>query len=201
MRGSSARNLSMFKQLIGDEFYKNLTLGTTCWSLVDFSTALDRESELKTDSKFWKVLISKGARVECIPDDAAKAKDLVYEIASHDAIPTQTQRDVVDLGISFSNLTVTKTVNYELEQLRSQQRAEIGRLEAARRQRLRWEEEARQRDLELIRQSNARIEAYEIRQNFCQGKWPTGICDNSGCNSKLKRWTVTWRKFPEKHCD
>jgi hypothetical protein len=154
MRGSSMRNLSMFKQLVGDDFYKNVTLGTTCWSLVPFHVGLDRENELKSNSNFWKMMISKEARLKRIPDDVITARELVYEIASNDAVALKTQRDVVDLGIRFSNLAVTKTVNHELEELRRQQQTELKRLEEAKRRQLaqqaRQAEEAReQRENEM----------------------------------------------------
>ncbi|KAN0115440.1 P-loop containing nucleoside triphosphate hydrolase protein [Hyaloscypha variabilis] len=192
MRGSSLRNLKMFKELIGDEFHKNLTLGTTCWSLVSFNIALDRENELKTDSKFWKIMISKGARLVRILEDRPEARDLVYEIASHDAIPLQAQRDVVDRGISFGNLSVTRMVNYELEQIRQQQKAAIERFKEARQRRLDQEEEEMERELALIRARNERIEDYQMRQVFCQNVTPYGRCDSPGCYNKLRRWTATW---------
>jgi hypothetical protein len=90
MRGSSFRNLNMFKELVGhDDFYKSVTLGTTCWSLVPNQTAVGREMELKNSSSFWKVLISEGVRLERIPDDATKARKLVYQIASHEWTSTR----------------------------------------------------------------------------------------------------------------
>ena len=124
MRGSSVRNLAMFQQLVGDDFYKNVTLATTCWSLVPFHVGLERENELKTNSNFWKMMISKGAQLERIPDGMAAAQALVYKVASHDAAALQTQRDVVDRGISFSDLAVARTVKYELEKLKREQAAE-----------------------------------------------------------------------------
>jgi hypothetical protein len=73
-------------------------------------------------------MISKGARLERIPDEVTKARDLIYEIASHDAVALQTQRDIVDLGKSLSSLAVAKTVDYELEEVRKQQGTEVRRL-------------------------------------------------------------------------
>ena len=194
MRGSSLRNLNMFKELIGNEFHKNLTLGMTCWSLVPLHIALDRETELKTDSTFWKAMISKGARVERIPEEVIKARDLVYEIASHDAIALQTQRDVVDLGKSLSSLSVAKTVDYELEELHKQQEAERKRLEEAKQERLAQEERRRELELERIRARNERIRGYCNKQNSCSRVSPFGCCHNPGCANQLNRWTVIWRK-------
>ena len=115
MKNSSLRNLNMLKLLCGEGFYNNLTFGTTCWSLVPYSKGVLRETELKSNMSFWKSMISKGARLERIPDDRANAQAVVYSIAAHDPVVLQTQREVVDLGKTFENLQVTQVVERELE--------------------------------------------------------------------------------------
>ena len=195
MRGSSVRNLNMFRQLIGDGFHKNLTLATSCWKLVPWSDALSRETELKTNSNFWKMMIMKGARLERLPDEVSKARDLVYEIASHEAIPVQTQRDVVDLGISFSNLAVTKTVNHELEQLKKQQAAERMSLAVQQEARLAQQRREYEEDLAACRELERAVEHHLTMQRYCSRNKPHGICDKPGCYNKVKRWTKIYREF------
>lgn len=191
MRGSSVRNLAMFQQLIGDDFYKNVTLATTCWSLIPFHTGLERETELKTNSNFWKHMISKGATVERIPDDVTEARDLVYKTTSHNAVALKTQRDVVDRGISFSNLAVTKTVNYELEKLKREQAAE----RAWHAERLARQEREMREQIAEIRAQNQRIQSARDKTRWCARKKPYGTCDNDYCSNKLKRYTATFRSF------
>lgn len=192
MRGSSVRNLAMFQQLIGDDFYKNVTLATTCWSLVPFHVGLERETELKTNSNFWKLMLSKGAHLKRIPDAVTAARDLVYEIASHNAAALQTQRDVVERGISFSNLAVTKTVQYELEKMKREQAAERARHA----ERLAHQEREMRRELADLKAENQRIQDALQRTRWCSGKKPHGTCDNRYCSNKLKRWAVIWRRLP-----
>ena len=194
MRGSSLRNLNMFKELVGDEFHKNLTLGTTCWSLVDLQVGQGRQEELKTNSTFWKVMISKGARLECIPNDRTKAQNLVYEIASHDPITLQVQQDIVDLGKSLSSLSVAKTVSLELDELRRQQEVERKRVEEESQKRLAEETRVRQLELERIRAKNERIREHLNRRLRCTNRKPFGRCDKNGCDNELQSFTVTWRK-------
>ena len=190
MRGSSLRNLAMFQELIGDEFYHNVTLATTCWSLVSQQVGIERETELTTNSKFWKMMISKGMQLKRIPENATQAQDLVYRIASHSAIALKTQRDMVDRGISFSDLAVTKVVNYELDKLKRAQatlRYQYAE-ELARHKREMLEQAA-----ELQRQ-RARIQQALDRRDYCRNKRPFGVCDNRNCSSKVKRWAVIWRE-------
>jgi hypothetical protein len=100
-RGLSLRNLPMFQELIGEDFQENLTLGTTCWSLVDFDVAIGRETELKMNNDFWRGMIVEGARLERVPEYLSEAQNLVYDIARHAAAPLQIQRDVVDKRNQF----------------------------------------------------------------------------------------------------
>jgi hypothetical protein len=196
MRGSAMRNLKMFRQLIGDDFYKNLTLGTTCWSLVPAAVGSEREKELKTDSGFWKTMIAGGARAVQMPDDATEARDLVYSMASHYPIALQAQRDVVDLGISFANLAVTKTVKYELEQVQKERAAERERLKEERNSRLAREAKALQRELTRVRARHEKMQHLLAMRRYCSVKRPHGTCDNKWCTEKLRHWNVVWRKVP-----
>ena len=118
----------------------------------------------------------------------------MYEITGHNPLALRTQRDVVDLGISFSNLAVTKTVNYELDKLKKEQAFDS----AAERKRHaealeRQNREMQERIAELQRQ-NQRIQDARDRRRWCSGKTPYGTCDNQYCSNKLKRWAVTWRQ-------
>lgn len=54
MHGSALRNLAVFKLLCGESFYKNITLATSCWSLVNYDEGEKREQELKSQPKFWR---------------------------------------------------------------------------------------------------------------------------------------------------
>jgi len=188
----------MLKQLCGDDFYNNLTLGTTCWSIVPYSTAVSRETELKDNLAFWKQMISKGAGLERIPDDATKARDLVYRIASHDAVPLQTQREVVDWGRSFNNLQVTQVVKreLELEEVRKEQeiRKAILRVYQETRRLEMENEQLTQRVQALQEAKQQRIQHYCDVRLYCSRKKPFGTCDMSGCNERLQDWKATYRK-------
>ena len=120
MRNSAVRNLKMFRELIGEDFYQNLTLGTSCWSLVTASVGAAREQQLKSEAGFWKMMIDCGARAVRLPDDKSDARSLVYDMVGHSPTALEAQRDVVDRCISFGNLAVTKTVQYELEEARKE---------------------------------------------------------------------------------
>ena len=195
MRGSSLRNLKMFKELIGDSFHANVTLGTTCWSLVPYDVAVAREGELKGSSAFWKTLLANGARLERVPSGVEEARELVYRIARHEPVPLQTQHEIVDLGRAFETLAVAKMVDCEVEEVRRKQAAEVARVKAHEEAASARAEKVRNEELERARESNRRIEGFRGMQARCVRKKPFGVCDKPGCGNKLQAWKVTWRKF------
>lgn len=129
MRGSSMRSMRMFRQLCGESFYRNLLLGTTCWSLIPEDVGKQREMELMTDENFWKGLIGKGAQFVRIPDDGFVAKELIYDLAGLEPMALQIQHEIVDCNIQFSALSATQTLDNGLSKLKAEQEAEKRQLE------------------------------------------------------------------------
>lgn len=128
MKGSALRNLAAFKQLCGEKFYQNISLGTSCWSLVAYEDAEARERELKSHLKFWKPMIMRGSKVVRLPSTTADAKTLITEIANHDGVALQAQIELVDQGKRFDQLAAACELNEDLERLQRQQAREKERL-------------------------------------------------------------------------
>jgi hypothetical protein len=85
MQGSQLRNFSVFKQLCGEGFYKNVILATTCWDLLvndaDSSVGARREAQLRDRGGFWHALVLKGSQVCRVPRERQAARELVYNLA------------------------------------------------------------------------------------------------------------------------
>ena len=193
MQGPALRNLNMFRQLCGEDFYKNITLGTTCWGLVPTDVAEKRENELIRNSNFWKPMLDRGARLEQIPDDVEASRNLVARISNHEAAALQVVEEM-QRGTSFADLAATKIMNYELEEQREQQEFE--------RQRLLEEQETHERQREAQRKEQAEAHELQMRRQFhvniatrCAWKRPHGSCDR--CGSSLSKWDLVYRtSFP-----
>lgn len=129
MRGSSMRSMRMFRKLCGESFYRNLLLGTTCWSLISEEIGVQREKELMTDQNFWKGLIAKGAQFVRIPDDGWDAKELVYDLARMEPASLQIQEEMVDQHINFNDLSAAQTLDDGSKALQEAQEKEKRRLQ------------------------------------------------------------------------
>ncbi|OAL42937.1 hypothetical protein IQ07DRAFT_553401 [Pyrenochaeta sp. DS3sAY3a] len=188
MHGSALRNLAVFKQLCGEGFYRNITLGTSCWSLVSNREAVNREEELKANIKFWKPMIARGSSVVRIPDSVDAAKDVVINAVKHSSMALQLQVEMVDRGVRFDKISATRELNIELEELREKQAAEKRRLLEEQEQ---AKEIQRQRKLTLQREAEksarqARVDHHCAIRAHCALKRPFGTCDKSGCSTSLK---------------
>ena len=67
--GFSARNIAMFKELIGKDYHRNVVFGTTMWDeLPNIAEGAAREDFLKTSPMMWLSMVRGGAKVLRIGD-------------------------------------------------------------------------------------------------------------------------------------
>jgi hypothetical protein len=74
--GSVLKNLRIFKKLCGGDDFARIVLATTMWDMIDRETAERRENEIKTDERFWGLMIERGSsvfRLDRGKESAAKA--------------------------------------------------------------------------------------------------------------------------------
>jgi hypothetical protein len=178
MQGSTLRNLKMFTQLCGEDFYKSITFGTTCWALFLSDIAEKRENELIQNTNFWKPMLDRGARLQRIPDDVEAARNLLVRITNHETVVPQVVEEM-ERGTSFADLASTKMLNYDLEQQREKQLLE--------RSRLILEQEAAERQREAQRRAAAEAHELQVRRQFhvnlatrCKVLTPSGSCNRCG---------------------
>ena len=60
MKGTTRRNLDMFRQLCGDKAFERVVLGTTNWEKVDENVGRMREQQLAKN--FWNTMITLGSK-------------------------------------------------------------------------------------------------------------------------------------------
>ncbi len=168
MQGSSLRNFSVFKQLCGDGFYKNVMLGTTCWDLLDSAATGElRETELKGEGGFWHGLVQKGSRVARIPRDAASARQLVLDVAARAPAAMKCQVELSQRDGRVENVSAVKAIDPELERLRKDneeaRRRESERLAREQQERERRHREERERERRAKEERIRRQEAERQR--------------------------------------
>ena len=204
MQGSSLRNFSVFKQLCGDGFYKNVILGTTCWDLLDsVATGERREMELKGEGGFWHGILQKGSQLVRIPRDAESARQLVVSLAAKAAPATmKCQVELSQGGGRMEDVSAMKAANPELERLRKEneearrsQREKLEREqeEIERRRRMEWDRKRRETE-EQLRQQEAKRQRLLREQRESEARRETEMRELRDRMAREKREAEEKRK-------
>ena len=95
-KGSSLRNLKMFKKLCGEQNFPNVVLGITWWDQEDAEIAASREKILRETPEFWGDMVARGSRMVRIPRDRKGCLDLLLDIAQNSTTTLQIQEEMVN---------------------------------------------------------------------------------------------------------
>jgi hypothetical protein len=166
MQGSSLRNLSMFKSLVGEDSFRNVVLATTFWSALqhDIETAEEREAELQDSDEFWGGMVAKGSDYVRLPTTPTAARLLLQRMAKRKTVPLKIQIEMVDENKSFEETTASDQFHEELRKVKEQHEqeraAQQARFQAEMQEseeKQRKEEEQRKREFEeKIREQEAK---------------------------------------------
>ncbi|ETN44318.1 uncharacterized protein HMPREF1541_10498 [Cyphellophora europaea CBS 101466] len=73
--GFAMRNIAVFRELVGNDFYPNVVLGTTFWDrLSNELEGTEREQELKSTPGFWGQLAARGSQIRRIGNQGRQAE-------------------------------------------------------------------------------------------------------------------------------
>jgi flagellar biosynthesis GTPase FlhF len=131
MSGSGFRNLNMFKEICGDNFYSNVALATTMWenlsqSQIDNADGNNREQQLLNESKFWKLMAGKGSQVFRHANNRESALHIVTKLVSLQTRgATLLQHQMVDLHMNVLETGAGVVVEKDLLEERAKMKKEI----------------------------------------------------------------------------
>jgi hypothetical protein len=89
MLGTTRRNLTMFRKLVGEDALKCVFLGTTKWRLVEPAAGAKRQEQL--EAVFWKDLIDAGAQVFSVHDQDTLGAGSVCDQGAPEAVSVHDQ--------------------------------------------------------------------------------------------------------------
>ncbi|KAH7161173.1 hypothetical protein EDB81DRAFT_924557 [Dactylonectria macrodidyma] len=107
------RNLTMFRNLCGDNAFKNVILATTFWGeLQDKEKGEAREQELLNTSERRGYITSKGSRTRRFLNTKESALSIIGDLVDLPAVTLQIQDEIVDQGLG----TQLDSIRQEKEQ-------------------------------------------------------------------------------------
>lgn len=119
MEGSALRNLRMFRKLCGEEFMKNVILGTTFWDLAGEETGAAREEELLQTDGFFRDMKERGCEVVRIAGDRESKLKLLSRFAAKQPMVMRIQRELFE-GKPLIETAAASAISQELAELQRQ---------------------------------------------------------------------------------
>ena len=140
MKGTTLRNLKMFRQLCGEKALEMVVLGTTNWGEVDESVGKRREDQLR--GNFWKEMIESGSETRRFHNtqESAQAfldrildknKPRILSSTSNDR-SLRIQEELVNLQRSIPETEAGKELHYTIKQVLDMQKGNVNSEEEAR---------------------------------------------------------------------
>jgi len=160
MTNTLLRNLSVIRNLCGEDPLKNVTLLTTFWDKEDFKTAKKREEEMVETQAWWGYMVSKGSKVRRFQNTTESAHDILREFMDKERVTLKIQEEMVDQGLKVKDTQAGAALNVEIAQLAEQHQQELVALEEKMKKALRDRDaemqevlamERREKEKELVR--------------------------------------------------
>lgn len=121
MAGSALRNLRMFRKLCGEEFMKNVILGTTFWDVVGEEAGASREAELLETEGFFKDMQDMGCdvvRISNSDSDRDECLQLLARFAAKQPSVMRIQQELFE-GKSLTETAAASAISQELADLQA----------------------------------------------------------------------------------
>ena len=126
MTNAIMRNLSMFRNLCGEDAFRNVVLVTTFWDeLQDQAKGESRESQLAQRPEWWGYMTSKGSKLRRFDNTKEAALSIVGELIGVPTITLQVQEEMVHRGLEVEQTTAGEALNKELLEQQAQHEEEL----------------------------------------------------------------------------
>ncbi|KAF7357261.1 GTP-binding protein A [Mycena sanguinolenta] len=114
MGGIACQNFRMFRQLCGDQAFKNVVIVTTMWGQIERTKGLDREKELMNGKEFYKHAVTKGAHFMRHDKKLVSAQAVLRSLMKNTPLPLKIQREIVDEGKDITETAAGAEFNREI---------------------------------------------------------------------------------------
>ena len=139
MKGTTLRNLKMFRRLCGEKALSMVVLGTTNWGEVDVAVGGRREDQLR--GNFWKDMISSGSEMRRFENTQSSAQDFLDSILDGNQPRTPSsasndtslciQQELVELQRYIPETEAGTELRYTIQQVLDMQKGNVNSEEEA----------------------------------------------------------------------
>ena len=133
MKGTTLRNLKMFRRLCGEDALSKVILGTTNWGEIDEAVGTRREKELREN--FWEDMISRGSEIRRFHKTQSSAQGFLDSILlrndhrARNNTSLRIQQELVDLQRYIPETDAGTELRYTIQQVFDMQQGNINSAE------------------------------------------------------------------------
>lgn len=121
MGGASVRNLHVFKDLCGTDALQNVVFVTNMWPTPDkekeYSSAENRESQLRSNPKYFKEALDCHAKLMRHSGAKKSAQDIIGALIGNKARPLQIAIEMADKGKTLAETAAGSILEKDLKRL------------------------------------------------------------------------------------
>ncbi|CAN9088881.1 unnamed protein product [Alternaria alternata] len=167
MQGSAQRNFHMFRDLCGEDCYRQIALITTHWAYVPPTIGTAREKELIDTEKFWGYMYRKGSHIlrHVSDTDRSSAMTILAELIRGDRkVTLDIQREMSE-GLGLEQTSAGKRLNADIIEMRKKHREDLKALEQSMKRAMAEKDKEQTQQLEkLLSETEQKIKAGEESQ-------------------------------------
>lgn len=123
MKGSSIKNLAMFRKLCGTDSLANVVFVTTKWDLIPTEEAERREAQF--EMRYLSTELGSGAQMARHDDTTESAREVLKKILGHQGIALKIQEQLVNEGRELKDTDAGIAVGADIEKLREEHATEL----------------------------------------------------------------------------
>ncbi|CZR64341.1 uncharacterized protein PAC_14239 [Phialocephala subalpina] len=133
--GAALRNLRMFRKLCGEDFMKNVIIGTTFWDVVSEEQGVAREEELLQTEGFFKDMHEQGCDFVRITSSRDDNLELLSRFVGKQPTVMKIQQELFE-GKTLAETAAASAVSQELAELQRQSLEKMSNVEAQARKKI-----------------------------------------------------------------
>jgi hypothetical protein len=123
--GTSRKNFSFFRKVVGDAYLKNVAIVTSMWNDVARATGLSHEKELKSDTLFYQPALARGSKMFRYANTPKSALAVVSYLAKKRPTPVLIHRELATEKKAIGQSTIGLELQHEISALRQKLEKEL----------------------------------------------------------------------------
>ncbi len=129
--GAARKNFNVFKQICGEDTFRNVIVTTTMWDTTSPQVGQAREEELASDDRFYKTILDNGAHMVRYGNTTESARQILRLVIDNHPLPLHIQNQMFVENKEISQTDAAAELDRGLLELEQRYRKELEKAQEA----------------------------------------------------------------------